>query len=69
MTKTAPAQCATVINSAMQEAHRLQDPDANALAFIQRWAGTMASELPAAQSFVTQLCALLGVDAPHPTPD
>ena len=58
-----------VIINAMQEAHRLQDPDANATAFIQRWAGTTASELSTAQSFVTQLCELLGVDAPHATPD
>jgi hypothetical protein len=42
---------------------------AAALAFIQRWQGSTASELSTAQSFVTQLCALLGVDAPHPTAD
>jgi hypothetical protein len=38
-----------------------------AAAFIQRWQGTTASELSTAQSFVTQLCALLDVPAPHPT--
>ncbi len=40
---------------------------ANAQAFIHRWAGVTASELSTAQSFVTQLCELLGVAAPHPT--
>lgn len=41
----------------------------NAHAFITRRQGTTASELSTAQSFVTQLCELLGVDAPHPTPE
>ena len=52
----------------MQEAPP-PDTDANtsAAAFIQRWQGTTASELSTAQSFVTQLCALLGVPAPHAT--
>ena len=40
-----------------------------ALAFIQRWSGTTASELATAQSFVMDLCQLLGVDKPHPTPE
>ena len=40
-----------------------------ASAFIARWQGVTASELSTAQSFVTQLCELLGVDAPHPTPE
>jgi hypothetical protein len=40
-----------------------------AAAFIARWRGVTASELPTAQSFVIDLCALLGVDKPHPTPD
>jgi len=56
----------------MEEANRTQtnashNVDANA--FIQRWQGVTASELSTAQSFVTQLCALLGVQAPHPTPE
>ncbi len=38
-------------------------------AFIQRWSGTTASELATAQSFVMDLCQLLGVDKPHPTPE
>ncbi len=42
---------------------------AAAHAFIQRWSGTTASELPTAQSFVIDLCQLLGVDKPHPTPE
>ena len=55
--------------NAMQEAQRPEAPNASALSFIQRWAGTTASELSTAQSFVTQLCELLGVATPHPTPD
>ena len=42
---------------------------ATAHAFIQRWSGTTASELATAQSFVMDLCQLLGVDKPHPTPE
>ncbi|MBP6320571.1 MAG: class I SAM-dependent DNA methyltransferase, partial [Rubrivivax sp.] len=38
-------------------------------AFIQRWRGVTASELSTSQSFVIQLCELLGVEAPHPTPE
>ncbi|MFN5349741.1 MAG: class I SAM-dependent DNA methyltransferase [Polaromonas sp.] len=41
--------------------------DAHAAAFIQRWQGTTASELSTAQSFVRELCDLLGVANPHPT--
>jgi hypothetical protein len=40
-----------------------------AQSFITRWSGVTASELSTAQSFVIDLCALLGVDKPHPTPD
>ncbi|PKO42807.1 MAG: SAM-dependent methyltransferase [Betaproteobacteria bacterium HGW-Betaproteobacteria-3] len=40
-----------------------------AAAFIQRWHGVTASELSTSQSFVIQLCALLGVEPPHPTPE
>ncbi|MEI2625364.1 MAG: type IIL restriction-modification enzyme MmeI [Giesbergeria sp.] len=35
--------------------------------FIARWAGTTASELATAQSFVLELCELLGVAKPHAT--
>ena len=35
--------------------------------FIQRWHGVTASELATAQSFVIDLCELLGVDKPHAT--
>jgi hypothetical protein len=38
-------------------------------AFIQRWQHNTASELATAQSFVMDLCALLGVERPHPTPE
>lgn len=34
--------------------------------FISRWSGVTASELSSAQSFVRELCALLGVEPPHP---
>ena len=37
--------------------------------FIARWSGTTASELATAQSFVIDLCALLGIAKPHPTPE
>ena len=37
-------------------------------AFITRWSGSTASELSTAQSFVIELCALLGAAPPHPTP-
>ena len=37
--------------------------------FIQRWKGNTASELATAQSFVMELCELLGVDKPHATAD
>jgi hypothetical protein len=37
--------------------------------FIARWTGVTASELATAQSFVIDLCRLLDVEAPHPTPE
>lgn len=36
-------------------------------AFIERWQGVQASELATSQSFVIELCELLGVPRPHPT--
>ncbi|GDY34607.1 DNA methyltransferase [Acidovorax sp. NB1] len=42
---------------------------AAAHAFIQRWQNNTASELATAQSFVMDLCDLLGVAKPHPTPE
>jgi hypothetical protein len=39
-----------------------------AQAFIDRWQGVFASELATAQSFVMDLCELLEVTRPHPTP-
>ena len=44
------------------------DNDSAAHAFIARWSGVQASELATAQSFVIELCELLGVPKPHPTP-
>jgi hypothetical protein len=35
--------------------------------FIARWQGVTASELASAQSFIIDLCGLLGLPAPHPT--
>ena len=40
--------------------------DASA-AFIAKWQGVAASELSTSQSFLSDLCRLLGVDTPHPT--
>ncbi|MBI5784152.1 MAG: class I SAM-dependent DNA methyltransferase [Rhodocyclales bacterium] len=37
--------------------------------FIARWQGVTASELATAQSFVIDLCHLLEVETPHPTPE
>ena len=36
-------------------------------AFIAKWQGVTASELSTSQSFLSDLCRLLGVDTPHPT--
>lgn len=36
--------------------------------FIEQWQGVTASELATAQTFVIDLCELLGVARPHPTP-
>lgn len=35
--------------------------------FIKKWSGITASELSTAQSFIMELCDLLGVEKPHPT--
>jgi len=43
--------------------------DAAALAFIQRWHGVTASELSTSQSFIIDLCELLGVERPHASAD
>ena len=40
---------------------------AAATQFIARWQGVDASELATAQSFVGELCELLGVPRPHAT--
>ena len=44
-------------------------PSVQAAAFIARWRGVTATELSTSQSFVIQLCELLGVEPPHPTPE
>lgn len=38
-------------------------------AFIARWHGVTASELSTSQSFLIDLCRLLGVETPRPTPE
>lgn len=38
-------------------------------AFIERWQGVTASELSTSQTFLIDLCRLLGVATPHPTPE
>jgi hypothetical protein len=55
----------------MDDAHIASDgaDSAAADAFIARWQGVTASELSTSQSFLIDLCRLLGVDAPHPTPE
>ena len=45
------------------------DLQAAAQAFIARWQGVTASELATSQSFVIELCELLDVDRPHPSPE
>ena len=44
-----------------------RDDSAAAHAFIAKWTGNPASELSTAQSFVIDLCDLLGVPRPHAT--
>ncbi|HYW58807.1 MAG TPA: DNA methyltransferase [Polaromonas sp.] len=54
----------------MHEADRTAtDATVQAAAFVERWQGVTASELSTAQSFVRELCDLLGVDVPHATPE
>ncbi|MCX7564132.1 class I SAM-dependent DNA methyltransferase [Xanthomonadaceae bacterium XH05] len=43
--------------------------DADVESFITRWQGVTASELSTSQTFLIDLCRLLGVDVPHPTPE
>jgi hypothetical protein len=37
--------------------------------FIDRWANVTASEISTSQSFIIDLCELLDVPRPHPTPE
>lgn len=46
---------------------RIMSTNEVAQAFISRWQGVTASELATAQSFVIELCELLGVPKPHAT--
>ncbi len=47
----------------------MTDPADPVETFIARWQGVTASELATAQSFVIDLCHLLDVPVPHPTPE
>ncbi|MDP3249491.1 MAG: class I SAM-dependent DNA methyltransferase [Polaromonas sp.] len=56
----------------MDDAQSKSDNDeqtSRASAFVERWQGVTASELSTAQSFVRELCELLGVQVPHATPE
>ena len=52
-----------------QDAEGKGNPVSDAESFITRWQGVTASELSTSQSFLIDLCRLLGVDTPHPTPE
>lgn len=45
----------------------MTSPTSSADAFIQKWSGVTASELSTSQTFLLDLCGLLGVETPHPT--
>jgi len=45
------------------------EANAAADAFIEKWRGVKASELSTSQSFLIDLCHLLGAETPHPTAD
>jgi hypothetical protein len=60
----------TTAASATPEAtHYTTAATAATQAFIAKWQGVQASELSTAQSFVNDLCDLLGQPHPHPTPE
>ncbi len=47
----------------------MTSPRETTTAFIDRWQGVTASELSISQTFVIELCDLLGVPRPHATPE
>jgi hypothetical protein len=49
--------------------HPGMDKNITAQAFIQKWQGVTASELSTSQTFLLELCQLLGVQRPFPTPE
>jgi hypothetical protein len=53
----------------IQRMDSLNTSDERTETFIQRWHQAAGSELATAQSFVIDLCELLGVDKPHATAD
>ena len=58
-------RCFTATRYASQaEAH--SDMQEKTQQFIARWSDLNASELSSAQTFINELCALLGVETPHP---
>ena len=48
--------------------HVVSNERMDASVFIAKWKDVRASELSTSQSFLIDLCALLGVETPHPTP-
>jgi hypothetical protein len=52
-----------------ESAHTAAAATAQIQTFIARWTGVTASELSTSQSFIIDLCALLDVPRPHPTPE
>ncbi len=48
---------------------RGMDNTENTHAFVTKWQGASASELSTSQTFLLELCALLGVEGPFPTPE
>ena len=56
------------IGAAATKADAADNSSTAAQAFIAKWSGITASELATAQSFVIELCSLLGVEPPSHEP-
>lgn len=52
-----------------ESAHTAAAATAQIQSFIDRWTGVTASELSTSQTFIIELCELLDVPRPHPTPE
>ncbi len=64
----APMQHTPGMGAAARQADTADTSTTAAQAFITKWSGITASELATAQSFVIELCALLGVEPPSHEP-